>query len=281
MEEALVRDHVALIYETFGDCGDQPVLLVPGAGAPKEFWHDSFCQRLASCGFFVIRFSHRDTDFSTHFDEDYPISEIVQDMLALITKLTNRPCHLIGHSMGGFIVQLAALAMPEKFKSVTSVSSGSVIDPALKVKYGLSDMEPAVWERLLQNQPVGRFQTDWPGWLDSWKVLNGSLTVDETLAMAYTKELYKGDERNAMPALKHINCLNTVPADLPYRLKNLQVPLLAIHGAEDLLIPIDNGAFTASTAGNGAFFALEKAGHMFFNLKTWDQIGTRILEHIK
>lgn len=281
MNTISIINDVNLVYETFGDKNDQPILLVPGAGAPKEFWVDFFCRSLVNKGFFVIRYSHRDTDLSTHFDRDYTINEIVQDMIVFITRITDKPVHVIGHSMGGFIVQLAAIESVHKFKSITSIASGSVVLPEHKKKLGLSDMSPDIFEKLCQNNPVGDFNTDWKGWLASWKILNGKLPVDEELAMKYTKALYIGDKRNAMPALKHINCMNSVPEDLPEKLNNIDIPFMVIHGTDDLLIPIDNGEFTAKNVSNSRFVSLDKAGHMFFNRQTWEEMAKHILAHIQ
>jgi pimeloyl-ACP methyl ester carboxylesterase len=47
MHAAQVSDGVSIAYDTFGEPGDPPVLLVIGFGAQLIGWHDDFCARLA------------------------------------------------------------------------------------------------------------------------------------------------------------------------------------------------------------------------------------------
>ena len=54
-----------LCYETFGDAGNPPVLLVMGLGSQMILWDEEFCELLASRGFRVIRFDNRDVGRST------------------------------------------------------------------------------------------------------------------------------------------------------------------------------------------------------------------------
>jgi len=68
-----VRKSVQLDFDAFGDKRSPLLLLVPGAGAPAEFWPENFCRALASSGRLVIRYSHRDTGYSTHYDDEYSI----------------------------------------------------------------------------------------------------------------------------------------------------------------------------------------------------------------
>ena len=72
MPQAEVSDGVSIAYDTFGDPGDPPVLLVIGFGAQLIGWHDDFCAMLAGRGRYVIRYDNRDSGLSTKFD-DHPV----------------------------------------------------------------------------------------------------------------------------------------------------------------------------------------------------------------
>ena len=54
-----------LEYDTFGDRGGPPLVLVMGLGAQMITWEDGFCELLASRGFFVVRYDNRDVGLST------------------------------------------------------------------------------------------------------------------------------------------------------------------------------------------------------------------------
>ena len=67
------RDGVELEYETVGDQGGRPLLLVQGLGAQLTSIEDGLCQELAGRGFLVIRYDNRDAGLSTWFDDAGPV----------------------------------------------------------------------------------------------------------------------------------------------------------------------------------------------------------------
>lgn len=272
-----VRDGIDLDVDRFGEGPDPLVLLIPGAGAPKEFWPVAFCERLADAGRSVVRYSHRDTGLSTHVDERYPIGELLDDLFALLAQLGRAEAHLVGHSMGGFLVQLATCERPELVRSATSISAGSTVLPDRFEELGMSPIPESTWEVLLKNEPTGDVDRDLPGWLRSWRFLNGRRPFDEAAAVAYTRRLYEGDPRNAEVAEHHVHAMTTVPADLVRRLRTERTPFLVIHGTDDPLVPLDHGRATARLAPEARLVELDGAGHMFFDDAVWDEIGGAIL----
>src|SRR5712692_7631307 len=123
-------------YETFGDPGNPPLLLVMGLGAQMLTWPEEFCRMLADRGFYVVRYDNRDVGLSTRLDHlgvpnpmqvyaravppAYTIDDLADDAAALIDALGISPAHVVGASMGGFIVQALAVRHPEKVLSLTS-----------------------------------------------------------------------------------------------------------------------------------------------------------------
>src|SRR5690242_14798296 len=69
MSETIARvGELDICYETFGDPGDPPMLLIMGLSMQMVAWPDDFCSELAGRGFFVIRHDNRDVGRSTHLD---------------------------------------------------------------------------------------------------------------------------------------------------------------------------------------------------------------------
>ncbi len=279
MQLLAIGKSVEIAFDSFGSKQHPLVLLIPGAGAPAEFWPEDFCQNIASEGRFVIRFSHRDSGYSTHFEEPYPIEELLQDMVAFLTLINHTGIHLVGHSMGGYLAQMAMCRLPEDIVSATSISAGSTVTPEVASELGISSVTEATWQVLMKNQPVGDFEKDLQGWLESWRFLNGSREFDEQSAIRYTRALYNGDPRNTQVAVNHIHAMSTVPSSLAREIKKVHCPLLVIHGTEDPLVPLDNGVATSRLAPKSELVSLQGAGHMFFNKEAWHEISQVVVTH--
>ena len=280
MRYVTLENEVRLIYEEFGSFDGPLVLLVSGAGAPAEFWPKSFCEQLALEGSHVVRYCHRDTGASSHFDRRYDIHDFLFDLENLLDHLADNQAHVVGHSMGGYLVQLAMCAFPVRIISATSISAGSALSDRMHAELGTSTPDPEVWETLMKNQPKGAFHLDLPGWLECWRFLNAKRQFDEELAMNYTRALYADDPRNARVAENHIHAMTTIPDALVSQLQKARTPLLVLHGTDDPLVPIDNGQATSRLVECSVFKPLEDAGHMFFNIDTWNEIHGYLRSHI-
>lgn len=116
--------------------GGRPLLLVHGYGAAKEDftpWLDDFAAR----GWHAVA-----PDLRGHGDSDAPDDESAyslpifgHDVIALIDALGWRTAVVLGHSMGGMVVQHAVLAAPERFDALVLMDTGhgpvGDIDPEL------------------------------------------------------------------------------------------------------------------------------------------------------
>src|SRR5947209_7115421 len=169
IQRAQVGD-IELAYETFGDPGDPPVLLVMGLATQMIGWPDDFCRDLADRGLFVVRFDNRDIGLSTHLSDAgapdilaimggdrsgvaYALADLADDTVGLLDALGLDSVHLVGASMGGMIAQLVAIRYPERVRSLTSIMS-TTGDPsvgrpseaalALLVAPAARDRDPAV-----------------------------------------------------------------------------------------------------------------------------------------
>ena len=173
MPQAEVSDGVSIAYDTFGEPGDPPVLLVIGFGAQLIGWHDDFCAMLAGRGRYVIRYDNRDCGLSTRFDDrpvdiatfiaavssgdiaaaramaPYSLRDMADDGLGLLTALGIEKAHVVGSSMGGMIAQTMAIAHPDRVLTLTSMMS-STGEP----EYGRST--PAARQALFAPQPADR-----------------------------------------------------------------------------------------------------------------------------
>ncbi|MDP9794576.1 pimeloyl-ACP methyl ester carboxylesterase [Catenuloplanes nepalensis] len=132
---------VRLAYETFGDPGGVPLLLIMGLDFQMVLWPDGFCRMLARRGFHVARFDNRDTGLSTHFASPaaenpfrmlfrgsaapaYTGLDMVSDGVAVMDALGWRSAHVCGTSLGGGLALATAVLHPDRVRGVTSIMAG-------------------------------------------------------------------------------------------------------------------------------------------------------------
>lgn len=114
-----------IYYETSGDPAGTPLVLINGLGAQFVGWRDGFVQRLVDNSLFVIRMDNRDVGLSGMtaaedvLESDYDIDAFPADVCRLLDELGIASAHLVGESMGGAIVQRAAITRPDRVRSAT------------------------------------------------------------------------------------------------------------------------------------------------------------------
>ncbi len=267
-----LRSGVTLEIEISGTAGAPLMVLVPGAGAPLDFWHPSYVDALIESGFRVLRFNHRDTGLSDHFDEAYSIDVLISEMWELIDRFEAGTVHLTGHSMGSYMGVISMLDKRHRLSSVTAISAGPTTDQSRYSELRMIPPDPSTWGVLIENTPSGNLSADLTGWMKSWRFLNSDVEFDQEHALAYTKALYRGDPRNAQVAVNHVHAMTTLRADLSDRLAGTKTPLFVLHGEKDPLVPLSHGQALQRIVPEAQISVLNSAGHMFFNGHVWKNI---------
>ena len=274
MPKAEVSDGVSIAYDTFGEPGDPPVLLVIGFGAQMIGWHEDFCARLAGRGRYVIRYDNRDSGLSTRFDDrpvdigafiaavrsgdiaaaramaPYSLGDMADDGLGVLTALGIEKAHVVGSSMGGMIAQTMALAHPDRVLTLTSMMS-STGEP----EYGRST--PAAQQALFAPPPADREgyiaasekQLTW----SSVRYANAD-TIRELAARSYDRAYYPAGGGRQLAAM-------TLAGSRADGLRTLTVPTLVIHGLDDTLIDPSGGRRTAELVHGARLMLVPDMGH--------------------
>ncbi len=115
LTERTVRlPEVTLSYLEAGE-GGEPLLLVHGFTGSKEDFAAEVV-RLAQRGFHVVSPDHRGHGSSDQPEDEssYSFQSFASDMIALVDRLGWQTFALLGHSMGGMIVQHLALSHPHR-----------------------------------------------------------------------------------------------------------------------------------------------------------------------
>lgn len=120
-----------LHFELTGPDGAPLVALLHGGGDQLLFWDGSFVGRLVDAGFRVLRYDHRDGGLSSahggpdQVDGGYDLRDLADDVAALLDAVDVDAAHLVGHSMGGMVAQLAALRHPARVRSLGLVGTST------------------------------------------------------------------------------------------------------------------------------------------------------------
>lgn len=99
--------------------GGRPLLLVHGFTGAKEDFTD-FLDPLADLGWHAVAPDQRGHGASAkpEAEADYSFEAFAADLLALLDALGWERCVVLGHSMGGMVVQVAALRAPHRFEAL-------------------------------------------------------------------------------------------------------------------------------------------------------------------
>src|SRR5947209_15094914 len=108
--ETCEANGLTLAYETFGDPGSPPLVLISGIGVQLLGWPDEFCGLLAEHRH-VVRFDNRDVGESTHLDAPrpniqacfagdtssapYKIDDMALDVVGLLDALSIDSAHVV------------------------------------------------------------------------------------------------------------------------------------------------------------------------------------------
>jgi pimeloyl-ACP methyl ester carboxylesterase len=282
IQRARVGD-VELAYETFGDAGDPPVLLVMGLATQMIGWPDEFCAGLADRGHFVVRFDNRDIGLSTHLHSagapdimrvfagdhssvPYALTDLADDTIGLLDALGLDSVHLVGASMGGMIAQLVAVRHPDRIRSLTSIMS-STGDPSVG---GPNEAAMAV----LFAPPAVDRQSAVQRAVDAYRVIGSpGFELDEA-ALRDRAGLAFDRAHDPAGVARQLAAVVTTH-DRTRDLMSISVPSLVIHGADDALVSVSGGHATAAAIPDAELLVIEGMGHDLPRA-LWPEITDRI-----
>jgi pimeloyl-ACP methyl ester carboxylesterase len=232
-------------------------------------WPDELCQSLAGRGHFVVRFDNRDTGGSTHLahipppplgqvltrrrQPPYTISDMADDVAALLDGLGLGSVHLVGASMGGFIAQTVTLRHPRRVRSLTLMmtSTGSL-------RVGLA--EPRVYARLLRRRVISGRDAAVASAVETFRLIGSQgYPFDE----AHIREIAgRSWDRGFDPAgsLRQLEATVTQP-NRTAALRQIAVPTLVIHGLADPLVGPSGGLAIARAIPGCRFIGYPGMGH--------------------
>ena len=269
MAESYCRvGEIEICYETFGDPGDLPILLIMGLGTQMVAWHDDFCSQLAERGFFVIRHDNRDIGRSTHLDRapipsliqlarrdrnaPYTLADMAADSVGVLDHLGVERAHVVGASMGGMIAQTLAIRFPQRALSLVSIMSNTGSfwsgQPALTMYAVLLRPGPRDREGFIEHG------------VQMFSRIGGSgyePDVEDLRAIAALSYDRGHDPRGSQRQLWAI----VADRDRTPDLRRLRLPATVIHGSDDKLVRPSGGRTTAKAIPGARLVEIAGMGH--------------------
>jgi pimeloyl-ACP methyl ester carboxylesterase len=235
--------------------GGRPLLLVHGFGGAKEdFTH--YLPRLAAIGWHAVVADNRGHGGSSKPQDEaaYSLATIADDVNALLDALGWDTAVVLGHSMGGMVVQLFVLAHPERVRALILMdTSHKMLDhvDADMVAAGQAVVRDGGTQLLVD---IGRRATE-PGPLDTIPYLEMCAADPAYKAWSEDKTLnFTG------PAWAALAGDMAVQEDRLDALARLTMPTLVIVGAQD--DPFVKQSIAMSEAiPNARLAVIEGGGH--------------------
>ena len=283
---------IELEYETFGDRGARPLLLIMGLGAQLLLWEEEFCAGLVGRGHYVIRYDNRDVGLSTKLEHAgepnvlevmqaaaagrsvevaYTLDEMADDAAGLLDVLGLDTAHVAGASMGGMIAQTLVLRHADRVRSLTSIMSttgnpdlslpqpdalGALMRPRVKERDG------AIEQAISLQRMIGG--TGFP--FDEER-------TRRMAARSYDRSFYPVGVARQIAAVMASG--NRAPV-----LASVEAPTLVIHGDADPLVPLEGGRDTAQAIPGAELLVIEGLGHEM-PPPVWPRIIDAISQHIE
>lgn len=194
-------------------------------------------------------------------DDQYTGDALVADLVALLDRKGVQAADVLGFSFGGLVAQRLALSAPQRVRRLI-VASSSVTPVPHDAFAGWSERERRRAEVVAGKPDLTRVSG--PELTKAWAVASVPMDVWQAEAVpGYLRCLdavrFSGEWLRLwldgrMPDVR--------PPDAARRLEQVGVPVLLLHGRQDMTFPADLAEQTARGIATASARVLENAGHM-------------------
>jgi pimeloyl-ACP methyl ester carboxylesterase len=245
-----------------------------GSGPAIVFMHGAVMDRTMfqaqladlSDEFRAIAVNHRAR--TERWQGPYDLWDLADDLKDFMDGLGLERAVIAGMSMGGYAALRFALRYPERTRGIVMIASTAVPNtPEEQVEFAKD------FEKVKDAPTVPR---DWAEWVAS--VVFGETTTREQPELV--ESWIEHWMRYSGPSLvEEANCW-LVREDLTDRLPEIDVPVLILHGAEDVAIPLDRAAPMEHQLPDARMVVVEGAGHTV-NVEAAREVNDRIRSFLR
>ena len=237
--------------QTHGDASNPAIVLIRGLGTQLIEWSPVLIDALTAGGLRVVVFDNRDVGRSSKLDDDYALSDMADDVVALMAGLGERRFHVFGISLGGMVAQLVAVRHPASVRCLFSVMSSTGNPDLPRASRAVRERMMATAtgrEEIVRMDVENRAVWGSPGYPEPE-------TVRRAMAEAVHARCHypQGVSRQMLAAIEDGSRVE--------RLGSVRVPTLVIHGEADPLVPPAGGQDTARAIPGARLTLIPGMGH--------------------
>ncbi len=238
-------EKISLYYEIQGK--GYPLLLISGLNSDHASWA-GVCAKLAK-HFCVIAFDNRSSGRSDAPKKRYSISEMADDATGLLDHLKIKRCHVIGHSMGGYIAQELAIYYPKRIGKLVLEATASVSSARNNILFN------DFLKRFKKDHDNEALMRSWTYWSFSPKTFERKNFIEQFIKNASAYPYLQSAEgfKSQIDALGSYNA--------SARIKNIKAKALLIIGTDDILIYPEESMKLAKGIKGSVSEEIKGAGH--------------------
>lgn len=275
--KAPVAEGLSLYYEDAGDEEAPVMLMIMGLGAQLTVWPRALREALLAKGFRVVCFDNRDVGLSDStpnlppiqtmanfirskvgrpIDAAYSLTDMVNDVVALMDFLNIPKAHVAGASMGGMIAQLLATHHPQRVLSLGVIMSNTnepyLPMPSLRILMHLTGI---TGERVVDVPSAIRNR------IAFWKRIRSSDDYADSESEV-AKRAAASFERAFRPqgAARQSEAVMAT-GGFAAQLSKIIAPTIVIHGNADKLVPLAGGRDSARAIPSAQLAIIDGMGH--------------------
>jgi pimeloyl-ACP methyl ester carboxylesterase len=268
-----------LEYDVVGAPAAPAVLLIQGLGMPAAMWPDRFVDTLVAQGYRAVTFDNRDCGGSSRLTSTgvpnipramalallgrrvtapYTLTDMALDSRAVLDAAGVERAHVVGVSMGGMIAQVLAAQHPQRVLSLTSIMS-TTGNPQPRVALGKARALRALLKRPPSaptvEQAVDHLMYVF-GVIGSPGFRQDAAAMRTHLERVARRGLYPAGTSRQLAAI-------LASGDRRAMLRDIRIPTLVIHGADDPLVRVAGGRDTARHIADARLKIIPGMGHDF------------------
>ena len=241
---------VGIHWDSRGKSSGPAVVLVQGLGLSSRFWFDQPERLLASGVPRVVLLDNRGTGRSEKPRRPYRLPDMADDVARVIREAGAGPAIVVGISMGGMIAQHVAMRHPRDVRALVLLAT-TAGHPHATLPH------PSALALLLRAPRVRRDAAE-------IRRFNRLLLPEQELDRAHVHfarwpEALAHDPLSMQTFARHFFAVMTNWTGA--RVRRVEHPAVVIHGAEDILVPPENGRRLAKLLPRGRLVELPGVAH--------------------